>query len=95
VATVLLLRCQVPPDDLAAAARALETAGLRVERAVAHPDPVITAVRPVTGGSAVLGAWADAVDAAHAALSAAGVAARLALAGVQQRDHAETGPLSR
>ncbi|TNM68540.1 hypothetical protein FHN55_07020 [Streptomyces sp. NP160] len=85
MATVLLLRCQVSPDDLATAARALEQAGLRVERAVVHPEPVLTAVTPVSPERAVLSAWADALDAAATELGAAGVVGHLALAGVQQR----------
>lgn len=95
VATVLLLRCQVSPSDLVAASRALERAGLRVERAVAHPEPVITAVVPITSDGAVLGVWADAADAAAVALGGAGVRGDLALVGVQERDAAGVAALSR
>lgn len=90
MATVLLLRCQVTPQDLAVASRALERAGLRVERTVVHPVPVITAARTLRDSAAVLGAWADTVDAAAAELGAAGVTGHLALVGVEQRDAASS-----
>lgn len=82
---MLLLECQVRSSDLAAAARALERAGFRVERPVDHHGPVLTAARDVHAGGTVLGEWADAVDAADAHLRDAGVRGRVHLLGVQQR----------
>ena len=85
VATVLLFRCQVAEGDLDAAARALERAGLDVEGVRARPEPEITAARAVTRRGGVLGAWAEAVERAHAELRSTGVTGRVDLAEVQRR----------
>jgi len=94
VATVLLFRCQVAEGDLDAAARALERAGLDVEGVSAGPEPVVTASRAVTRRGAVLGAWAEAVERAHAELGSTGVTGRVELADVQRRAPARTTAVS-
>ncbi|MBF5080524.1 hypothetical protein [Quadrisphaera sp. INWT6] len=90
MATVLLFRCQAAEADLDAAARALERAGLDVEGVSAAPEPVVTASRVVTRRGAVLGAWAEAVERAHAELRSEGVTGLVELADVQRRPQVRT-----
>lgn len=90
VATVLLFRCQAAEADLDAAARALERAGLDVEGVSAAPEPAVTASRVVTRRGAVLGAWAEAVERAHAELRSEGVTGLVELADVQRRPQVRT-----